>query len=95
MYFVEIDVIFFARLYCMITQWRVDKKNWQKNKAIEKKKRRDKQKSQYVSFIFLVYFWGDKSLHADRGFGFTRIQMINTVCLFLHLVKLSYDPSSE
>lgn len=67
MYFVEIDVIFFARLYCMITKWRVDKKKiWKKNK----KRRDNKQKKcRYVSFIFFKFiFLGDKSLHADRGF---------------------------
>ena len=31
MYFVEIDVIFFARLYCMISKWSVDKKKFKKN----------------------------------------------------------------
>lgn len=41
MYFVEIDVIFFARLYCMITKWRVDKKKIEKkNKAIKKEAQR-------------------------------------------------------
>lgn len=38
MYFVEIDVIFFARLYCMISKWKVDKKKSKKQKNWSDKK---------------------------------------------------------
>lgn len=77
MYFVEItvDVIFFARLYCMISKWSVGTK---KKKKIKKIKEMAKKGENILSFIF---FFGDKSLHAikDRAFWycFTRVQMFD------------------
>lgn len=55
MYFVEIDVIFFARLYCMISKWSVDKKKKKEKNKLKRQKRSGKKNknSRYVSFIFL------------------------------------------
>lgn len=105
MYFVEIDVIFFARLYCMISKWSVDTTRKNDKKYGKKIKETNKKKLGSVC----CSFFGDKSLHADKGrafwYCFTRVQMFvvesldRTKCLILHqneyfVVELS-KPSSE
>lgn len=52
MYFVEIDVIFFARLYCMISNVKRGQKKKGKKNQRSGKKRKKKKIRQCVSFHF-------------------------------------------
>lgn len=63
MYFVEIAVIFFARLYCMISKWSVDKK-YKKNKETKMLQKKNLKKIRQC-----VHF-GENSLHDNNGVEF-------------------------
>lgn len=87
MYFVEIDVIFFARLYCMISKWSVDIKKKQKMK----KHKWEKKNLGSVSFIFR-----DKSLHADKGRAFWyHFTCLNVCCFFTATTLRNGPPATD